>query len=59
MRFTAYGAAREYLLRGIEMLGEDGYELSRVDCGLPSMTSACWGPTTGGKAAHSGCPITW
>jgi uncharacterized membrane protein YvlD (DUF360 family) len=24
-----------------EMLEQDGYELSRVDCGLPSMTSAC------------------
>jgi predicted AlkP superfamily pyrophosphatase or phosphodiesterase len=23
------------------MINEDGYQLSRVDCGLPSMTSAC------------------
>ena len=24
-----------------QMLREDGYELSRIDCGLPSMTSSC------------------
>ena len=42
----SYWVIKEALDRGLmptlqKMIDEDGYELSRTDCGLPSMTSAC------------------
>ena len=42
----SYWVVKEALDRGLmptlqKMIDEDGYQLTRTDCGLPSMTSAC------------------